>query len=73
MTNTGLYPRSANLLVKLDYPKEVKDDEQTLENIQEWNEFIMETKNDLKERIVKQGQRTADFYQEQCLLTFNSS
>jgi hypothetical protein len=72
ITNTDLFPRSANLLVKLDFPKELKDDEQTLENVQEWNDFIKKTKNDLKDRIVKQGERTADFYQEQRLLTFNN-
>jgi hypothetical protein len=72
LMNTDLYPRSANLLVKLDHPKELKDDAQTLENVQEWNDFVKKTKNELKERIIKQGERTADFYQEQRLLSFNS-
>jgi anaerobic C4-dicarboxylate transporter len=70
--NTGLFPCSAKLLVILDYPKELKDDEQTLENVQEWNDFIKKTKNELKNKIVKEEERTADYYQEQCLLTFKT-
>jgi hypothetical protein len=69
-TNPDLYPRSANLLVKLDYPKELKDDEQTLENVKEWTDYIKHTKDELKKRIVKQGERTAEFFQEQRLKTF---
>jgi hypothetical protein len=69
-TNTDLYPRSANLLVKLDFPKELKDDELTLENVKEWTEYVQHVKDELKKRIVKQGERTAEFYQEQRLKTF---
>jgi hypothetical protein len=56
----------------LDFPKELADDEKTLENVQEWDFFIHKTKNDLKERIVKEGERTADSYQEKRLDSFNN-
>jgi hypothetical protein len=69
-TNTDLYPCSANLLVKLDFPKELKDDEQTLENVKEWNDYVKHIKDELKKRIVKQGERTAKFYQEAHLKNF---
>jgi hypothetical protein len=31
--NPDLYPKSSNIQVKLDFPKELKDDEKTLENV----------------------------------------
>jgi hypothetical protein len=66
-----LYPHSANLsIVKLDFPKELKDNEPTLENVKEWTNYIKHVKDKLKKRIVKQGERTAKFYQEQRLKTF---
>jgi hypothetical protein len=70
-SNPNLFPRSANLQVKLDFPKELKDDKNTLENVQEWDIYIQKTKNKLKEKIVKQGKRTADFFQEKRLGAFN--
>jgi hypothetical protein len=55
----------------LDFRKELKkDDEQTLENVKEWNDYVKHIKDDLKKRIVKQGERTAEFYQEAHLKLF---
>jgi hypothetical protein len=72
-TTTDLYPRSANLQVKLDYPKELKDDEQTIQNVKEWDDFLKVTKDKLKAKILVQSERTAEFYQEQRLKTFHDN
>jgi hypothetical protein len=74
MLTTYLYPCSTNLLkVKLDYPKELKDDKQTLQNPKDWDSFLEQTEDTLKAKIIKQGKQTAGFYQEQQLKTFHNN
>jgi hypothetical protein len=53
MTSTDLYPCSFNLQVKLDCPKELKDYEQTLQNIKEWDDFLKTMKDMLNAKIIK--------------------
>ena len=70
-SNPDLFPCSANIQVKLESPKELKEDKKKLENVQEWENYVNKMKNDLKERIVKQGKQTANLLQEKMLQAFN--
>jgi hypothetical protein len=62
--NDDLYPKPANLKTKLAVPKELENDEKTLSNIKEWDDFIVATKEVMKKKIIQQSIRTADFLNE---------
>jgi hypothetical protein len=62
--NDALYPKAANLKAKLATPKELANDEKTLTNIQEWDDFILATKKEMKRKIINQSTQTADFLTE---------
>jgi hypothetical protein len=70
--NADLYPKASNLKAKLDYPKELANDEETLKNVKEWDEYIETTKKEMKKRIIKQATRTATFLHSARLELFHS-
>jgi hypothetical protein len=68
--NDNMYPRSDNLQVRLDFPSKMKDVEKTLGNVQKWDDFIKKMKDEMKKKIIKQGEGTTKFLQEEKYLDF---
>jgi hypothetical protein len=46
--NENIDHKLANIKAKLDMPKELADDKQTLANIKEWDEFMENTRKEMK-------------------------
>jgi hypothetical protein len=69
--NETLIPRSCNIQVKLAFPKEMKDDVKTLENVVKWDDLIRRTREELKKKIIAQGERTIEFLEEKRQELFN--
>jgi hypothetical protein len=70
-SNKDLYPRSCNIKMKLNFPIEMKDDEQTIENSKKWDENIQRMKDEMKKQLVNQGERTIEFMQDKRLELFH--
>jgi hypothetical protein len=62
--NQEVYPRSINLKCKLDIPLEMKDNAESIENTQAWNDYRTKVKNKFKEKILNQGERVSTWMQE---------
>lgn len=69
--NESLIPRSCNIKAKLSFPKEMKEDAKTLENVQKWDDLITKTRDELKKKIIAQGERTIEFMEEKRQEQFN--
>jgi hypothetical protein len=70
--NEDLHPKAANLKAKLATPKELSNNKKTLTNIQEWDDFILAMKKEMKKKIINQSTRTANFLTESHLEMFNN-
>jgi hypothetical protein len=68
--NEDKYPKSINLKCTLNFPKALKDDRETLANVQAWDLFVETTKRNLKKMHLKQAERTSSFFQEKLFSTF---
>jgi hypothetical protein len=69
--NEALIPKSCNIQVKLVFPQEMKPDPKTLENIQKWDDLVKKTREELKKKIIEQGERIVKFLEEKRQLLFN--
>ena len=69
--NEALIPKSCNIQAKLSFPHEMRDDVKTLENVQKWDDLIKRTREDLKKKIIEQGERTIAFLEEKRQELFN--
>jgi hypothetical protein len=55
------FPRSVNIKAKLEVPRALKDDPQTIENLHQWNDCLDEVKKKLKVKVLAQSDRTCEF------------
>jgi hypothetical protein len=69
--NESLMPKSCNIQAKLVYAQEMKDDAKTRENIQKWDDIIKKTREELKQQIIRQGERTVQYLEAKRIKLFN--
>jgi hypothetical protein len=69
--NEALIPKSCNIQAKLAFPHEMRDDIKTLENVQKWDDLIKRTREELKKKIIEEGERTIAFLEEKRQELFN--
>ena len=69
--NEDSFPRSVNIKAKLEFPPALKDDAQTIENLNRWNEYLSEVKTNLKVQGLAQSDRTCEFLHQQRFGLFN--
>jgi hypothetical protein len=70
--NEDLHPKSCSIKAKLDTPKEVANNEETLAYVKEWNEFMEATRKEMKKCVIAQSTHTVNFLHESCLELFSN-
>jgi hypothetical protein len=59
--NEDLFPRSANIKAKLEFPLALKDDPQTIKSLHQWNDYLGEVKKKLNVKVLAQSNCTCEF------------
>jgi hypothetical protein len=63
--NEDSFPRSVNIMAKLEFPTALKYDAKTIDNLHKWNEYLDEVKKKSKVLFLAQSDRTCEFLHEQ--------
>jgi hypothetical protein len=69
--NETLIPKSCNIQAKLVFPKEMKDNEKTKQNVQTWDDLVKKTSEELNKSSIKATERSN--FSKQNALNFSTN